>query len=520
MDVLCTDKTGTLTEDKISLVKYIDPRGKESASVLQNAYLNSYFQTGIANPLDDAVLQYRHISVEEFVKIDEMPFDFTRKRMSVVVGRKGSRTLITKGAPEEIFKVCAACRVGGRKVKLSEKELDRVKYHYLELSRSGYRVLAVAVKDTKKAGGFTKADETMLTLLGFVAFLDPPKEDAREIMQELHEIGIEVKVITGDNELVTRKICDEIGLEVKGVLLGSEVQGLQDDALRIRVEKTTIFARFSPEQKGRVIAALKANNHVVGYMGDGINDAPSLRMADIGISVSTAVDVAKESADIVLTKKSLHALRDGVLEGRKTFGNTMKYIQMGISSNFGNMFSVPVAVVFLPFLPMLPIQILLNNFIYDVSEVTIPTDNVDEELIRKPKRWNMAFVKRFMWTFGLISSTFDIITFMLLYSVYRLSEAAFQTGWFMESLATQVLVIFLIRTRKTPFFRSRPSMYLVLSSIGCVVFAWILPYTPVGQYLGFVPLPGYVLISIASIVAIYLVIVENVKRVFYKHNEF
>jgi P-type Mg2+ transporter len=520
MDVLCTDKTGTLTEDKIALVKYIDPSGRESNLVLERAYLNSYFQTGITNPLDAAVLSYRHISIDGYAKIDEIPFDFSRKRMSVVVERKGKRMLVTKGAPEEIFRACSHFQNGSRTVPLNLKTLDRIKYHYLELSRDGYRVLAVASRETRKPSGYNKSDETNLTLMGFVAFLDPPKEDVREIITELHDIGIEVKVITGDNELVTRKICDEIGLPVKGVLLGSDVQNLQDDALRIRVERTTIFARFSPDQKDRIITALKANNHVVGYMGDGINDAPSLRTADIGISVNTAVDIAKESADIVLTQKSLHALRDGVLEGRKTFANTMKYIQMGLSSNFGNMFSVAIAVLFLPFLPMLPVQILLNNFIYDVSEITIPTDNVDKEFIRKPKRWNMGFIKRFMWTFGPISSMFDVITFILLFAVFKLDAASFQTGWFIESLATQVMVIFIIRTKQVPFFSSMASGWLIFSSFGCVALAWLLPYTPIGAFFGFVPLPGIVLITIGVLVVMYLVTVEIMKRIFYTHNEY
>jgi len=525
IDVLCTDKTGTLTEDRISLVKYVDFRGEQDEAVLLAAYLNSVNETGIKNPLDEAVLRFKddtmHRAASSYLKVDEIPFDFVRKKVSIVVqkrGTKGEKLLITKGAPEEVFKGCVMFRNGGKTQKMTAKSIAAFTATYHRLSSEGYRVLAVASRQLKdRRQRYEKQDEQRLTLLGFIAFLDPPKQDAKRMLAELHDVGLEVKVITGDNELVTQRICEQIGLKVKGVLLGSEIADLNDDALRIKVEQTTIFARFSPEEKNRVILALKANGHVVGYMGDGINDAPSLKTADVGISVDTAVDVAKESADIILTKKSLEMLRDGVLEGRKTFGNTLKYIMMGVSSNFGNMFSVVGAVLFLPFLPMLPVQILLNNLIYDVSQLTIPSDGVDEEYIRKPKRWDLKFIKRFMLVFGPISSAFDFLTFFVLFAVFGTPAAFFQTGWFLESLATQTLVIYVIRTRKIPFFESSPSIFLLLSTLGCVALGWLIPYTPIGTYFGFVPLPWPILLALGAIVLTYLLVVEFAKRQFYRH---
>jgi Mg2+-importing ATPase len=521
LDVLCTDKTGTLTEGKIALVKNVDLFGNTSDEVLRLAYFNSYFQTGIENSLDDAVLDYRDISVEQAKKIEEIPFDFTRKRLSVVVEYCGDNILVTKGAPEEIFSCSTSFCRGNVFENLDEELRQKAWQMYQDLSREGYRVLAVAVKKMDKSQKtFSKDDEKDLAICGFIGFLDPPKAGTKETIDSLEAAGIEVKVITGDNELVAQKICEEIDLPIKGVILGSEMDRLTDEALSRRVEVTTIFARFSPEQKNRIILALKSNRHVVGYMGDGINDAPSLKTADVGISVNNAVDVAKESADIILTKKNLDILRDGVVEGRKVFANTMKYIQMGLSSNFGNMFSAAGAVVFLPFLPMLPLQILLNNFIYDVSQVTIPIDNVDKELTLRPRRWDMRFVRSYMIVFGLISSIFDFLTFFVLYSVFRLQESAFQTGWFLESLATQILVIHIIRTRKIPFIESRPNMWLLFSTVTALVISWIIPYTPIALFFGLIPLPPTVLIAIFGIVIIYLFVVEIGKRCFYKFGKF
>lgn len=517
MDILCTDKTGTLTQDKIELVKYTDIFGQHSEKVLLYAYLNSFYQTGIQNPMDNAVVSFKQIDHQEYEKVDEIPFDFVRKKMSVIVEKGKSRSIITKGAPEEILKSSSYYLEDTKKIHLTAEIKEKIIKTYHDFSKEGYRVLAVSIKeaDVHKTI-YSKDDENEMELLGFIAFLDPAKEGVKAVLKDLKQMGVEVKVITGDNELVTEKICRDVELEVKGILLGQQIDALTDDALRVVAQKTTIFARFSPDEKNRVILALKAANHVVGYMGDGINDAPSLKTADVGISVNNAVDVAKESADLILTHKSLKELEDGVLEGRKTFGNTMKYIMMGISSNFGNMFSVLAAVIFIPFLPMLPIQILLNNFLYDFSQITIPTDNVDDDYILQPKRWDMKFIRNFMIVFGSISSAFDLITFYFLYVVYKASPQLFQTGWFVESLMTQTLVIYIVRTKRLPFIESLPSKYLLLSTLLVVLIAVTLPYTLVGTFFSFARLPLQVLITIVFIVIGYLFTIELGKRIFYK----
>lgn len=517
MDVLCTDKTGTLTQAHIQLVKYIDTSGNHSEYVFLHAYLNSFFQTGIKNPMDDAVISYKREDTAGYKKIDEIPFDFARKKISLVVQKDKKRTLITKGAPEEIFKSSSSYVVDGKSKELTPDIKQKIMTQYHDLSKDGYRVLGVAIKsvDNKKTI-YEKKEEENLEFLGFIAFLDPAKKDVKEVLSRIKNMGIEAKVITGDSELVTKKICTDVGLPVKGLLLNTELHALSDEALRVIVEKTTIFARFSPEDKNRVIRALKQNGHVVGYMGDGINDAPSLKTADVGISVNNAVDVAKESADIILTHKSLKELEDGILEGRKTFGNTMKYIMMGISSNFGNMASVLGAVLFLPFLPMLSIQILLNNLLYDLSQITLPADSVDVEYIQKPKRWNMHAVKEFMIFFGIVSSIFDFITFFVLYKYFGLSGSLFQTGWFMESLATQTFVIYIIRTRKIPFIESAPSIYLLLSTFLAVVIGWLIPFSSLSRFFNFTVPPPHAVLAIIAIVYIYLVSVECTKRIFYK----
>jgi Mg2+-importing ATPase len=520
MDILCTDKTGTLTEGKIALVKYVDSSGNDSDKVLEFAYLNSFYQTGIENPLDKAVIEFRKIDIKDYKKIDEIPYDFNRQRMSVIV-EDGERFIISKGAPEGIFNCCSLYSYNGESHPFGTEERAKANKYYEDLSREGYRVLALAIKKIdKEVKIFGKDDECGLEFRGFIAFFDPPKKGIKKVLQGLEGIGIAIKIITGDNELVTEKICKEIDLPYQGILLGEDVKNLSMEQLRHKVEKTTIFARFSPADKNRVIQALRANGHVVGYMGDGINDAPSLRTADVGISVNNAVDVAKESADIVLVSKNLQILKDGIIEGRKVFGNTMKYILMGLSSNFGNMFSAAGAVVFLPFLPMLPVQILLNNFIYDVSQLTIPTDNVDEEWVIKAKRWNIKFIKRFMLFIGPISSIFDFSTFFLFYYGFKVGESTFQTAWFLESLMTQVLVIHFIRTKKIPFLQSRPSWQLMLSTFSAVVIGWIIPFTPVGNFFGLVPLPPFMLLAIVGIVIVYLFLVEIGKRIFYKYNDF
>jgi Mg2+-importing ATPase len=517
MDVLCTDKTGTLTENRIKLLLHVNINGEDDEKVLLYSYLNSHHQTGLKSPLDEAILKYRDIDVKGYQKIDEIPFDFVRKRLSIVVEHENQRFIITKGAPEEIAKICSHYEIGEVIADITDEVHRKIEQKYLELSAEGFRVLGVAYKRLREDKPvYNPNDENDMVFLGFVAFLDPPKETAKESLQLLSKAGVEVKVLTGDNELVTRKVCEHLGFEIKGIVLGSEIAQMHDDALARIVEEANVFCRVTPAQKDRIINALRNNGHVVGFLGDGINDAPSLRSADVGISVDNAVDVAKESADIILLRNDLTVLHDGVLEGRKTFGNTMKYIMMGTSSNFGNMFSVAGASLFLPFLPMLPTQILLNNLLYDLSQSTIPTDNVDQEYIEKPKRWDISFIKRFMIFLGPISSIFDFLTFFIMLLFFNATEPLFQTAWFLESLSTQTLVIFAIRTKKSPFYKSKPSRLLLLNSIVIVAFALILPFTPLGAPFRFVAPPYTFLIVLAGLIGAYLMLVEIVKKWFYR----
>jgi Mg2+-importing ATPase len=517
MDVLCADKTGTLTENKITLVLHVDAEGNDDEKVLLHSFLNSYYQTGLKSILDEAILKHEDINLKGYTKIDEVPFDFIRKRVSVVAEQKGKKFLIAKGAPEEIIKVCTKYEIAGKIFPLTSGSKKKIDQKYFELSSKGFRVLGVSykkIRPEKVSCGVN--DECDMVFLGFVAFIDPPKETARESLKLLNKAGIELKIITGDNELVTRYVCDQLGFETKGIVYGDIIPQTQDDALARLVEETNLFVRVTPVQKNRIITALKNNGHVVGFLGDGINDAPSLKTSDVGISVANAVDVAKESADIILSQTSLRVLEEGVLEGRKTFGNTMKYVMMGTSSNFGNMVSCALASLFLKFLPMLPIQILLNNLLYDISELTIPTDNVDSEYIEKPKRWNMSFVRKFMVYLGPISSIFDLLTFLVLLIVFNAAAALFQTGWFIESLVTQALVIFVIRTRLTPFYKSKPSRFLILSTFGVVTAALILPFTPLGEVFKFVTPPAGFFVFLVGFVCAYLLLVEVVKKWFYK----
>jgi Mg2+-importing ATPase len=518
MDVLCTDKTGTLTENRITLVLNVDFEGNDDEKVLLYSFLNSFYQTGLKSPLDEAILRYKEIDVKGYLKIDEVPFDFTRKRVSVVVEYERQRFMIAKGAPEEIIKVCSNCELAGKIFDLTSELQKKIEQKYYELSSGGFRVLGVSYEKLREEKPvYSINDEKDMVFLGFVAFLDPPKETARESLQLLNKAGVELKILTGDNEIVTKKTCEQLGFEIKGVALGSETAQMRDDALSRVVEEVNVFARVTPAQKDRVMNALKNNGHIVGFLGDGINDAPSMKTADVGISVENAVDVAKESADIIMLQKSLRVLEEGVLEGRKTFGNTMKYIMMGTSSNFGNMFSVAGASLFLPFLPMLPTQILLNNLFYDFSQSTIPSDNVDSEYIEKPKRWNIAFIRKFMIFFGPVSSTFDFLTFYIMLLVFNATEPLFQTAWFLESLCTQTLVIFVIRTRNTPFYKSKPSKLLLLSSLSIISIALILPFTPLGILFQFVEPPFTFFIILAGLVTAYLMLVEIIKKWFYKH---
>jgi len=516
MDVLCTDKTGTLTENKITLVLHVDMEGNNDEKVLLYSFLNSSYETGLKSPLDEAILSYKDIDVKDYQKIDEVPFDFTRRRVSVVVENERQRFLIAKGAPEEIVKVCSYLDLKGKTFDLTGEFEKRIEKKYYDLSSDGFRVLGVSYKRVREEKQvYSVNDESEMVFLGFVAFMDPPKETAKESLRLLSKDGVELKILTGDNELVTRETCEQLGFEVKGVVLGSEIAQMPDDALSRVVGEANIFARVTPAQKDRIMNALKSNGHVVGFLGDGINDAPSLKTADVGISVENAVDVAKESADIILLQKMLRVLHDGVSEGRKTFGNTMKYINMGTSSSFGNMFSVAGASLFLPFLPMLSIQILLNNLLYDLSESTIPTDNVDLEYAEKPKRLDISYIKRFMITLGPISSIFDFLTFFIMLSVFNASVPLFQTAWFIESLCTQTLVIFVIRTRKTPFYKSKPSRPLLLSSLSIVGVALVIPFVPkLGELFGFEAPPFSFYAILAVLIGAYLMLVEIVKKWF------
>ena len=517
MDVLCTDKTGTLTEARIRLERHVDATGQDNPHVLELAYLNSHFESGLKSPLDDAILAHQEIDVSGWRKIDEVPFDFERRRVSVLVEHTAMRRLVVKGAPEDVVRLCTHYEdAAGTVLPLDETAHQRVEALFNSLGTDGFRVLGIAWRDVgldhPHAG---ISDEIELVFAGFAAFLDPPKTSAAQALRAMADSGIGVKIVTGDNELVTRHVCTQLGVAIGGVLTGTEVAAMNDDALRARVEGVNLFCRVNPSQKNRIILALKARGHVVGYLGDGINDAPSLHTADVGISVDGAVDVAKQAASMILLENDLMVLHQGILEGRRTFGNVMKYIMMATSSNFGNMFSMAAATLFLPFLPMLPLQILLNNLLYDVSEITLPMDNVDEEDLAQPKRWDMAFIRNFMLTIGPISSLFDFLTFYLLIRLFNAHEALFRTGWFVESIATQVLVIFVIRTRRNPL-RSHPNPWLALTSLGVVALALALPFTPLAPYLGFTPLPLAFFGLLAGLLAAYLLMVEGGKQWFYR----
>lgn len=518
MDVLCTDKTGTLTEAHIRLERHVDALGRESERVLERAYLNSYFETGLKSPLDDAILAHEEIDVSGWRKIDEVPFDFERRRVSVLVEKEGSRLLAVKGAPEDILRLCTAYEADGAATPapFDAAARERAGAVFESLGKEGFRVLGIAWRSVAQDHPHAVvSDETELVFAGFAAFLDPPKASAALALADLAQNGVAVKVVTGDHELVTRHICTELGLPISGVLTGDQIHAMGDDALRAAVEQANLFCRVNPAQKNRIILALKARGHVVGYLGDGINDAPSLRSADVGISVDGAVDVAKEAASMILLEHDLGVLHDGVREGRRTSGNVMKYIMMGTSSNFGNMFSMAGATLIIPFLPMLPVQILLNNFLYDVSEIAIPLDNVDEEYLTRPREWDMAFIRNFMLVVGPVSSLFDFLTFYVMLEVFHAGEALFHTGWFVESIATQVLVIFIIRTRLNPL-ASRPHPWLAATSLGVVATAVVLPFTAAGAALGLVPLPAGFFGILVTLVMVYLLAVEGVKRVFYR----
>lgn len=527
MDVLCTDKTGTLTRDKVVLLQHLDMEGNECEQVLEYAYLNSYFQTGLKNLLDKAVLEHEDLTqtrelTQRYIKCDEVPFDFHRRRMSVVVHEvlKGRDLLVCKGAVEEVLAICSEVRVEDQAIAMTDVIRDEVIATRTALNEDGLRVIAVAVKQvwSQPNKQYGVADEDKLALIGFIAFLDPPKESAAPALAALAKHGVAVKILTGDNEKVARKVCKDVGLPNPPTLLGHQVEAMGAAELEKATEETTLFAKLNPSQKARIIAALKRRGHTVGFLGDGINDAPALREADAGISVDSAADIAKESADIILLEKSLMVLEEGVLLGRQTYGNTIKYIKMTASSNFGNVFSVLVASAWLPFLPMLAIHLLIQNLLYDISQVGIPFDQMDSEYLEKPRKWQVNDLGRFMVCIGPISSIFDITTFCLMYFVFAANkpemQALFQSGWFIEGLLSQTLIIHMIRTPKIPFFQSTATTPLVLLTLCVMVLGISLPFTPLGATVGMVPLPAAYFLWLVGMLLCYCLLAQVAKRLY------
>jgi Mg2+-importing ATPase len=533
INVLCTDKTGTLTQDRVVLEKHVDILGNASEDVLNYAYLNSYFQTGLRNLIDRAILEHESLEVEHNCRlVDELPFDFQRRRMSVVVDYEENHVLICKGAVEEIYSCCTSYQIGDEVYPLIEMMRADLFEEVERLNRDGFRVLGIAYREFPKTKTiFSVEDENQFILLGYIAFFDPPKGMASEAISLLKKAGVKVKVLTGDNGLVTEKICHEVGIETEGMIAGPELAGLIPEDFSRAAETNNVFVKLTPAQKEEIVEVLRKNGHVVGFLGDGINDAPALRAADVGISVDSAVDVAKESADIILLVKSLLVLQEGIIEGRRVFANIIKYIRMAASSNFGNMFSVVGASYLLPFLPMKPIQILTNNLLYDFSQTGIPTDRVDEEQIVRPRKWDIANIKKFMIFLGPISSIFDYATFGLMWFFFNcrayIDPAAsgsqkeflarlFQTGWFVESLLTQTLIVHIIRTRRIPFIQSRPSFHLLMTTLFIMMIGAWLPYSPLASTLRMVPLPASYWLWIGSFMLMYSILAHLVKRWFFK----
>jgi Mg2+-importing ATPase len=520
IDVLCSDKTGTLTVGTMRLHASVDATGGSAEHPLSLAYLNSKFETGIRSPLDVAILEQKECDLDGYRKCDEIPFDFSRRRLSVVVERKAAEAdehlLITKGAPEGIVELCDAYELGGARRAFDSEAREQTRRVYEHLCEQGFRVLAVASRAVESRKAFSIEDERSMVLAGFLAFADPPNPDVASALARLKRDGVDVKILTGDNELVARHICCQVGLEKPATVLGPELDGMTEPALCHVAEQANVFARVTPMQKLRILRALRHRGHVVGYIGDGINDAPALHAADVGISVATAVDVARDAADIILLRSGLNVLHRGIIEGRRASGNVLKYLLMDTSSNFGNMFSMAGASLFLPFLPMLSTQILLNNFLYDSAQIMIPTDNVDAAYLRRPQRWDMRLIRNFMVFIGPISSLYDFLTFYVLLHFFHAGEALFHTGWFVQSLATQTLVVFIIRTAGNPL-RSRPSTWLTLNTLVIVAVGVLLPVSPLAGLLGFtrLPLPFFVFLVVSTLT--YLLLVEAAKHRFFSH---
>jgi Mg2+-importing ATPase len=516
MNILCTDKTGTLTEGIVHLNEYLDINEKRNKNILFYAYLNAFLQTGLKNPIDEAIVNFEKQEISAYEKIDEIPYDFQRRRLSIVVKeRVNGNILISKGALKSIVGVCKHVEIEGKRheIDLYINNIDRL-YH--KWSDSGLRILGLAYKIIEGKKSYSRTDESDMTLLGFLLFFDPPKSDAKQMIAELNKLGVELKIITGDNKFISRYTAENVGYPIKGLLTGDELDRMSDEAILHAVENNNIFAEVDPNQKEKIILSLKKLGHVVGFMGDGINDATAIHAADVGISVNTAVDVAKEAADIVLLEKELETLKDGVVEGRKTFANTLKYVFMATSANFGNMFSVAGASLFLPFLPMLPKQILLTNFLTDFPEMTIATDEVDRELLEKPRRWDIKFIKRFMIFFGLMSSIFDYMTFGVLLFILKAGPLLFRTGWFVESVLSASFVVLVIRTRK-PFFQSRPGKYLLFTTLLIALLTTTIPYLPFSHLLGFRPVSGGFLLALTIILLSYIALAEVGKKIFYRY---
>ncbi len=514
MDVLCTDKTGTLTLNQIILEKHCDINHQDSAQVLKQAYINSYLQSGFKNILDQAILNHGNIALTHTKKLGEIPFDFQRKMLSVIYQQNDKKILVVKGAAEKIFERCDYYELNGQTHKVNKEIFPHLQKEFAKLSWDGFRVLGLAYKNINTKEKYSPADEKNLTFLGYLAFLDPPKPSAQETIEKLHSLGIDIKILTGDNQLITQKVCQEVSFKIKGLVTGDQIEKADAKTLSSLVEKNNIFTQLSPMHKEKIITALRHNRHVVGYLGDGINDAPALRAGDVGISVDSGANIAKESSDIILLEKNLMVLADGVMEGRRIFVNIIKYIRMATSSNFGNMASVIGTSIFLPFLPMLPIQILLNNLLYDLSQSTIPTDQVDSEQLKKITAWDIKKVKKYILSFGIVSSIFDYATFFMLLWAFNAwyNPALFQTGWFIESLLSQTLIIHVIRTNKIPFIQSRASWPLIISTIGISLIGLYLPFSPLASNLGFVAPPASYFIGLGTIIILYLASTQLLKN--------